>query len=81
MWYANFLFALVSLAWIIFWYERLKDGLSCSKKKSWKVIFLKCLSLNNPRGWKPFPQAIVNDLQLPSIICSCFNMSWINVSL
>jgi hypothetical protein len=38
-------------------------------------------ALVSPRGWKPFPRPIVNDLQLPSIICSGFNISWINVSL
>jgi hypothetical protein len=39
MWYANSIFALVSLAWTIFWYEQLKDGLSCSKNNVGKLFF------------------------------------------
>jgi len=54
MWYANFLFVFVSSTWITFWYEQLKDGLSCPKNNVGMLCFLECLSQNNPRGQKSF---------------------------
>jgi hypothetical protein len=59
IWYANFLLTLVNLAYTIFWYEHIKDGIGLPENNVGKLYYSKYGSWNNPNGQKPLLGTIV----------------------